>query len=107
MVAGLVWQAAAAVLAPRCRCRLLPCHLPTGNGFPIGGLVTSPSMAAAFAAGGMEYFNTYGEGAVAAMCSNIHTLGIRFCQQQRLQQEAWNTLTHKVRARHMTDGQLA
>jgi hypothetical protein len=40
---------------------LLRCQLSTGNGFPIGGLVTSPSMAAAFAAGGMEYFNTYGE----------------------------------------------
>lgn len=32
-----------------------------GNGFPIGGLVTSPAVAEAFAAGGMEYFNTYGE----------------------------------------------
>jgi hypothetical protein len=32
-----------------------------GNGFPIGGLVTNRDLAAAFAAGGMEYFNTYGE----------------------------------------------
>jgi ethanolamine-phosphate phospho-lyase len=41
---------------------------PMGNGFPIGGLVTSPAVAETFAAGGMEYFNTYGgcNAAVAA-----------------------------------------
>jgi hypothetical protein len=42
-------------------CHLLPAAPSlAGNGFPIGGLVTSPGLAAAFAARGMEYFNTYG-----------------------------------------------
>jgi hypothetical protein len=39
----------------------LPAAPWTGNGFPIGGLVTNSRLAAAFTAGGMEYFNTYGE----------------------------------------------
>lgn len=45
------------------------CLLPhaAGNGFPIGGVVTSPALADRFA-NGMEYFNTYGgnNAAVAA-----------------------------------------
>lgn len=38
-----------------------------GNGFPLGALVTTPRVAAAFCTG-MEYFNTYGgcNAAVAA-----------------------------------------
>jgi 4-aminobutyrate aminotransferase-like enzyme/Ser/Thr protein kinase RdoA (MazF antagonist) len=38
---------------------------PIGNGFPLGAVVTTPQIAAAFA-NGMEYFNTFGGGPVAA-----------------------------------------
>ncbi len=42
---------------------------PMGNGFPVAAVITTPEVAASFAAGGMEYFNTFGgnpvSGAVA------------------------------------------
>jgi 4-aminobutyrate aminotransferase-like enzyme len=33
---------------------------PFGNGYPLAGVVTTPEIAASFAATGMEYFNTFG-----------------------------------------------
>ncbi len=33
---------------------------PIGNGHPLGAVVTTPDIAASFARGGMEYFNTFG-----------------------------------------------
>eukprot|EP00775_Hariotina_reticulata_P005285 gene5285-5520_t len=56
---------------------------PMGNGFPIGGMVTTPALAAAFAAGGMEYFCTYG-GCNAAVAAGRAVL--REIRDQQLQQ---------------------
>lgn len=56
-----------------------------GNGFPIGGLVTTPELAAAFAAGGMEYFCTYG-GCNAAVAAARAVL--REIRDNQLQQHA-------------------
>jgi ethanolamine-phosphate phospho-lyase len=39
---------------------------PLGNGFPVSAVVTTPAIARAFAAGGHEYFNTFGGNPVAA-----------------------------------------
>ncbi|WIA21651.1 hypothetical protein OEZ85_000824 [Tetradesmus obliquus] len=61
---------------------------PMGNGFPIGGLVTNHSLAAAFAAGGMEYFNTYGGNNAAVAAGRAVLQEIR---QQGLQQRAADT----------------
>jgi ethanolamine-phosphate phospho-lyase len=58
---------------------------PMGNGFPLGGLVTSPAVAEAFAAGGMEYFNTYG-GCNAAVAAGRVVL--REIRDKQLQQKA-------------------
>lgn len=61
------------------------CVAASGNGFPIGGVVTSPALAAAFAAGGMEYFNTYG-GSNAAVAAGRAVL--REIRDRGLQQHA-------------------
>ncbi len=39
----------------------LPAGKPCGNGWPMAGLITSPRLAAAFSAPGMEFFATGGE----------------------------------------------
>eukprot|EP00879_Flechtneria_rotunda_P033402 GHRR01036990.1.p1 GENE.GHRR01036990.1~~GHRR01036990.1.p1 ORF type:complete len:355 (+),score=144.18 GHRR01036990.1:301-1365(+) len=58
---------------------------PIGNGFPLGAVVTTPALAAAFAAGGMEYFNTYG-GNNAAVAAGRAVL--REIQDKQLRQHA-------------------
>jgi 4-aminobutyrate aminotransferase-like enzyme len=60
----------------------------TGNGFPISALVTTRTLAAAFAAGGMEYFNTFGgcHAAVAAARAVLREL-----RERRLQDAAADT----------------
>jgi 4-aminobutyrate aminotransferase-like enzyme len=56
----------------------------TGNGFPISGVVTTPSLASLFA-NGMEYFNTYG-GNNAAVAAGRAVL--REMRELNLQQHA-------------------
>eukprot|EP00879_Flechtneria_rotunda_P016676 GHRR01017451.1.p1 GENE.GHRR01017451.1~~GHRR01017451.1.p1 ORF type:complete len:194 (+),score=61.26 GHRR01017451.1:1569-2150(+) len=65
----------------------MSCTIPcvTGNGFPLGAVVTTPALAAAFAAGGMEYFNTYG-GNNAAVAAGRAVL--REIQDKQLRQHA-------------------
>jgi 4-aminobutyrate aminotransferase-like enzyme len=46
-----------------------------GNGFPVAAVITTPELARSFAAGGLEYFNTFGgnpvAGAVAAAVLDV------------------------------------
>lgn len=57
---------------------------PTGNGFPLAALVTTPAAAHGFT-NGMEYFNTFG-GCNAAMAAGRAVL--RVIKKERLQQHA-------------------
>ena len=60
---------------------------PIGNGHPLGAVVTTPAIAAAFA-NGMEYFNTFGGNPVSC------TIGLevlRVIQEEGLQQNALET----------------
>ncbi|EFJ46733.1 hypothetical protein VOLCADRAFT_92827 [Volvox carteri f. nagariensis] len=58
---------------------------PIGNGYPLAALATTRELAAAFAAPGMEYFNTYG-GSTAAVAAGLAVLCI--LQRDGLQQHA-------------------
>ncbi|GLC36267.1 hypothetical protein PLESTB_000604100 [Pleodorina starrii] len=58
---------------------------PIGNGYPLAALATSRELAGAFAAPGMEYFNTYG-GSTAAVAAGLAVL--RVLQRDGLQQHA-------------------
>jgi 4-aminobutyrate aminotransferase-like enzyme len=49
---------------------------PAGNGFPLAGVVTTAPLARAFA-NGMEYFNTFGGGPVAARVGSAVLATIR------------------------------
>ncbi len=57
---------------------------PIGNGYPLGAVVTTPEIAAAFA-NGMEYFNTYGGNPVA--CA-IGLEVLRVIQDEKLKENA-------------------
>ncbi|GIL74813.1 hypothetical protein Vretimale_2410 [Volvox reticuliferus] len=58
---------------------------PIGNGYPLAALATTRELAAAFAAPGMEYFNTYG-GSTAAVAAGLAVL--RVIQRDGLQHHA-------------------
>ncbi|KXZ47610.1 hypothetical protein GPECTOR_34g769 [Gonium pectorale] len=58
---------------------------PIGNGYPMAALATTRALADAFAAPGMEYFNTYG-GSTAAVAAGLAVL--RVLTQECLQQRA-------------------
>ena len=63
---------------------------PIGNGFPLGAVVTTPEIAAAFA-NGMEYFNTFGGGPVAAA---VGLAVLDVMQQEQLQRNALEVGNH-------------
>jgi 4-aminobutyrate aminotransferase-like enzyme len=63
---------------------------PIGNGFPLGAVVTTPEIAAAFA-NGMEYFNTFGGGPVAAA---VGLAVLDVLESERLQQNALEVGSH-------------
>lgn len=44
---------------------------PIGNGYPLAGLVTSRAVAEQFAAGGMEFFATFGGSTAAAAAGAV------------------------------------
>ncbi len=58
---------------------------PIGNGHPMGAVVTTPEIAAAFA-NGMEYFNTFGGNPVSC---TIGLAVLDVIEQARLQAHAW------------------
>ena len=60
---------------------------PMGNGHPLGAVVTTPAIAAAFATG-MEYFNTFGGNPVS--CA-VGLEVLRIIKDERLQQNALET----------------
>ena len=58
---------------------------PLGNGYPVALVVTTPAVAASFAATGMEYFNTYGGNPPAC---RIALEVMRVIQKEKLQARA-------------------
>jgi ethanolamine-phosphate phospho-lyase len=64
---------------------IVTCGKPMGNGFPMAALVTTRALADRFAAGGMEFFATYG-GSTAAAAAGLAVLDV--LRDERLQEHA-------------------
>jgi 4-aminobutyrate aminotransferase-like enzyme len=62
---------------------------PAGNGHPLGGVITTPEIAAAFA-NGMEHFNTFGGNPVS--CA-IGLAVLNVLETEKLQAHAWDVGT--------------
>ena len=81
---------------------------PIANGYPLGAVVTTPAIAAAFN-NGMEYFNTFGGNPVACAIG-LEVLNI--IADENLQQHAFDTGNHwmqglqKLQAQHPIIGQV-
>ena len=81
---------------------------PIANGYPLGAVVTTPAIAAAFN-NGMEYFNTFGGNPVACAIG-LEVLNI--IKDENLQQHAFDTGKHwmqglqKLQAQHPIIGQV-
>jgi len=61
---------------------------PVGNGYPVALVVTTPAIAASFAATGMQYFNTFGGNPPAAAAA-LATMKV--LRDERLQEKALAT----------------
>lgn len=81
---------------------------PAGNGHPLGGVITSPEIAAAFA-NGMEYFNTFGGNPVS--CA-IGLAVLNVIETETLQAHAldvgtyWLDRLHALQTRHALIGDV-
>ena len=80
---------------------------PIANGYPLGAVVTTPAIAAAFN-NGMEYFNTFGGN--PRLRDRLR--GAQYHQDENLQQHTFNTGNHwmqglqKLQAQHPIIGQV-